>query len=177
MDGLRNGQVPSPAAARSTMDVSSTVAGFVHRYQSLSLHRDSLDNLIKVSLTPYFTNDVASPCLTLPFQDLIVYSESIESSLREENATLLSKLRDTELDLEDATRSRRDLQQQVQQLQVYREAVLQDNNYLKVAPPPESPGHCSSLLQNNNPYVIVLIDGDGLLVSWVLGLRSTSPFS
>jgi hypothetical protein len=62
-----------------------------------------------------------------------VYSESIESTLRAELATVLGKLRDTELDLEDATRSRRDLQQQVQQLEVYREAVLQDNNYLKVA--------------------------------------------
>lgn len=60
-----------------------------------------------------------------------MYSESIESTLRAESASLRSKLRDTELDLDDATRSRRELQQQVQQLEVYREAVVQDNNFLK----------------------------------------------
>jgi hypothetical protein len=56
---------------------------------------------------------------------------------------LLGRLRDTELDLEDATRSRRELQQQVQQLEVYREAVLQDNNYLKVTPLTLGLGNCS----------------------------------
>jgi hypothetical protein len=98
-------------------------------------------------------------------QDLIVYSESVDATLRAENAKLVSRLRDTELDLEDATKSRRDLQQQVQQLEIYREAVLQDVNYLKVAPLPENDGHCSLSLQNSNPYVVVLIDGDCLLVS------------
>ncbi|KAK4155035.1 hypothetical protein C8A00DRAFT_42269 [Chaetomidium leptoderma] len=128
----------------ASVDVNSSIAEFVHRYQNLSVHRDSQDDLIK---------------------DLIVYSESIESTLRAENASLLTKIRDTELDLEDATRSRRDLQQQVQQLGVYREAVLQDNNYLKVAaitaPRASTTAHIS--LQNSNPYVIVLIDGDCLL--------------
>ncbi|KAK4101927.1 hypothetical protein N658DRAFT_495868 [Parathielavia hyrcaniae] len=125
MDRLQDGQVASQPPA-APMDISSTIAEFVHRYQALSLHRDSLDNLIK---------------------DLIVYSESVESSLREENTNLLSKLREKELDLEDATRSRRDLQQQVQQLHVYRDAVLQDRHHLK----------------NSNPYVIALMDGDGLI--------------
>ncbi|KAG7285475.1 hypothetical protein NEMBOFW57_010103 [Staphylotrichum longicolle] len=124
MDGLRNGQRPSQTAA--LIDPSASIAEFVRRFRDLSVQRDSQESLIK---------------------DLIVYSESIESTLRAELANVLSKLRDTELDLEDATRSRRDLQQQVQQLEVYREAVLQDNNFLKVA----------------NPYVVVLIDGDCLL--------------
>jgi hypothetical protein len=47
MDGLRNGQITSPTTA--AMDVNTTIAEFVHRYQSLSAHRDSQDNLIKVS--------------------------------------------------------------------------------------------------------------------------------
>jgi hypothetical protein len=64
-----------------------------------------------------------------------MYSESIESSLRAESASLRSKLRDTELDLEDATRSRRELQQQVQQLERYHKVVIEDNNFLKVASP------------------------------------------
>ncbi|KAL2126941.1 hypothetical protein VTI74DRAFT_11585 [Chaetomium olivicolor] len=108
------------------MEINSEIAEFVHRYQGLSAHRDSQEALIK---------------------DLIVYSESLESSLRAENASLLSRLRDAELDLEDATKSRRELQQQLQHMEAYREVVLQDRNYLK----------------NSNPYVIVLVDGDGLL--------------
>ncbi len=67
-----------------------------------------------------------------------MYSESIESTLRADITGLRTQLRNTELDLEDATRSRRDLQQQVQQLEVYREAVVQDNNFLKVASPTRS---------------------------------------
>ena len=134
MDVLRNGQALSPATA--AMDVNNTIAEFVHRYQSLSVYRDTQDNLIKVH--------ILASCLTGPelhdltsSQDLIVYSESLDASLRAENAKLVSRLRDTELDLDDATKSRRDLQQQVQQLEVYREAVLQDVNYLKVTPLPE----------------------------------------
>lgn len=47
MDGLRNGQTPSSQPA-ALMDVNGTIAEFVHRFQSLSAHRDSHDNLIKV---------------------------------------------------------------------------------------------------------------------------------
>ena len=47
MDGLRNGQTPSSQTA-ALMDVNGTIAEFVHRFQSLSVHRDSHDNLIKV---------------------------------------------------------------------------------------------------------------------------------
>ena len=67
-------------------------------------------------------------------QDLILYAESVESRLRAENASLVNRIRDAELDLEDATRSRRELQQQIQQLEVYRVAVLQESDYLKVLP-------------------------------------------
>ncbi|KAK4122856.1 hypothetical protein N657DRAFT_656918 [Parathielavia appendiculata] len=116
------------AAIAAATDVSSTIAEFVHRYQSLSLHRDSQDSLVKVSTSS------STP-------------RSIESSLRGENENLLSRLRDIEPNLEDATRSRRDLQQQVQQLQVYRGAALQEHHHLK----------------NSNPYVTGLIDGDGLI--------------
>ncbi|KAK4133078.1 hypothetical protein BT67DRAFT_383101 [Trichocladium antarcticum] len=103
------------------MDAATNgLADFVHRYQSLAAHRDSQESLIK---------------------DLIVYLESIESSLRTENASLVGRVRDLELDLIDATRSRRELQQQLQQLEVHavqRETVIHDNQYLKT----------------NNPYVI-----------------------
>jgi hypothetical protein len=139
MDMLRNGQALSPTTA--AMDVNSTIAEFVHRYQSLSVHRDTQDNLRKVHIVASCMAESVVQHLTSS-QDLIVYSESVDATLRAENAKLVSRLRDTELDLEDATKSRRDLQQQVQQLEVYREAVLQDVNYLKVAPLPEDNGHC-----------------------------------
>lgn len=99
-----------------------------------------------------------------------MYSESTESKLRAENANLVGRIRDTELDLEDATRSRRELQQQVQQLEAYRNAVVQDNNFLKVAPLAGGVGHCSLFWQNSNPYIVALLDGDCLLV-WSLAPR------
>ncbi|KAK4237662.1 hypothetical protein C8A03DRAFT_15826 [Achaetomium macrosporum] len=137
MDGLLNGQAVSPTAA---LPLSSSMTDFVRRYQSLSAHRDSQEELIKPCCHHFI------PSLTFGPQDLIVYSETMESSLRAENTSLMSRLRDAELDLEDATRSRRELQQQIQQLEAYSEAVLQDRS-----------------LKNSNPYVTVLIDGDCLL--------------
>ncbi len=68
-----------------------------------------------------------------------MYSESIQSMLRAESASLRSKLRDTELDLEDATRSRRELQQQVQQMERCQLTIMEDNNFLKVASPSGCP--------------------------------------
>ena len=46
-------------------------------------------------------------------QDLLIYCERIEVGLRSENARLAKELQDTQLDLDDARRSRRDLQQQL----------------------------------------------------------------
>ncbi|KAK0634678.1 hypothetical protein B0T17DRAFT_586418 [Bombardia bombarda] len=108
------------------MAMSGGIMDFVQRFQNLQLRRDSSDDLIK---------------------DLLVYSEGVESGLREENHKLLTQLRDTQLDLADATKSRRDLQQELLQLEDRASTFLGENN----------------LLKNNNPYVIVLIDGDGLL--------------
>lgn len=68
-----------------------------------------------------------------PFlQDLLVYSESTESGLRADNAHLLQQIRDLELDLSADTRSRRDLQQQLQQLEARHQIIQQENNALKV---------------------------------------------
>ncbi len=43
----------------------------------------------------------------------MLYAESIENTLRNENTRLTKELTDAQLDLEDARRSRRDLQQQL----------------------------------------------------------------
>ncbi|KAK1765554.1 hypothetical protein QBC33DRAFT_579667 [Phialemonium atrogriseum] len=99
---------------------------FVQRFQAIQLHRDTSDELIK---------------------DLLIYSERTETSLRQENQRLHNELSDARLDIADATKSRRELQQQIQQLEKRIGAVSQDNQHLK----------------SHNPYVIVLIDGDGIL--------------
>jgi hypothetical protein len=76
----------------------------------------------------------------------LIYSERVESSLKQEVAHLQSQLHDANLDLADATKSRRDLQQQVHQVEARNTSISQNNQHLK----------------NTNSYVIVLIDGDGL---------------
>lgn len=47
----------------------------------------------------------------------MLYAEGIESTYREENIRLTQELNDAQLDLEDARRSRRDLQQQLNHAQ------------------------------------------------------------
>jgi hypothetical protein len=42
----------------------------------------------------------------------LIYCERVESGLRHENVRLVKELEDAQLDLDDARRSRRDLQQQ-----------------------------------------------------------------
>ncbi|KFX98838.1 hypothetical protein O988_04172, partial [Pseudogymnoascus sp. VKM F-3808] len=80
-------------------------------------------------------------------KDLLVYIDKLENDLRGENQRLLKELEDAHLDLDDARRSRREMQQQLtatsQQLGQYNT----DNESLK----------------NRNPYIIVLIDGDGTI--------------
>ncbi|KAK3683924.1 hypothetical protein B0T22DRAFT_501279 [Podospora appendiculata] len=108
------------------MAMGGNIMEFVQRFQTLQMHRDSYDELIK---------------------DLLVYSERIETGLRSENHSLATQLHDANLDLSDATKSRRDLQEQLHQLEAQTNSLSQENIHLK----------------NNNPYVVVLIDGDGLL--------------
>ncbi|KAK0626776.1 hypothetical protein B0T14DRAFT_534862 [Immersiella caudata] len=104
------------------------ILDFVQRFRALQMQTHSRDDLI---------------------QDLLVYAEGVESKLRTENQNLISQLRDAELDLTDATKSRRELQQQLQLSENQSNILLQENTHLK----------------NHNPYVLVLIDGDGLLFS------------
>lgn len=78
-------------------------------------------------------------------EDLIVYANSTGHDLRQENTTLQERLRDAQLDLEDATRSRRELQQQLTAANAKLSQYNMDNENLK----------------SRNPYVMVLIDGDG----------------
>ncbi|KAF9870504.1 c-x8-c-x5-c-x3-h zinc finger protein [Colletotrichum karsti] len=73
-------------------------------------------------------------------KDLLIYAKEVQKTYGEENQLLKQELRNAKLDLEHATISRREMQQTLSGLE-------SDNNYLK----------------HRNPYVVILIDGDGLL--------------
>ncbi|KAK4167418.1 hypothetical protein QBC43DRAFT_255852 [Cladorrhinum sp. PSN259] len=101
------------------------IVDFVQRFQALQGVRDSQEDLIR---------------------DLLVYAEGVQSALQAENMALVNKLQELQLDLEDATRSRRELQQHLQQMETHKSDIILENGRLK----------------DTNPYVVVLIDGDGL---------------
>ena len=65
-------------------------------------------------------------------QDLIVYANDIEGNLRLENNTLSQRLQDAELDLDDARRSRRELQHQLNAANQRLSQFNMDNENLKV---------------------------------------------
>ncbi|TPX07738.1 uncharacterized protein E0L32_010530 [Thyridium curvatum] len=99
---------------------------FAQRYQALTLVRDNSDDLIK---------------------DLLTHCHTATSTLRREKEQLQVQLQDAQLDLADATQSRREFQQKLRQAEARVGYVTQDIDYLK----------------QRNPYVAILIDGDGLL--------------
>ncbi|KAH9898675.1 hypothetical protein F4778DRAFT_742506 [Xylariomycetidae sp. FL2044] len=80
-------------------------------------------------------------------RDLMIYAQHVESTLGQEIETLRQQLRDKHLDFEDAVKSRREFQQRLADVETRMGYVSQDNDNLK----------------NKNPYVLVLIDGDGLI--------------
>jgi len=106
--------------------MAMAIMDFVQRFQTLQLQRDTGDELIK---------------------DLLIYCERVETGLRHENARLAKELEDAQLDLDDARRSRRDLQQQLNMVTQRMGQFNVDNENLK----------------NRNPYIMVLIDGDGMI--------------
>ncbi|KAI1178181.1 C-x8-C-x5-C-x3-H type zinc finger protein-like protein [Nemania sp. FL0916] len=83
-------------------------------------------------------------------KDLMIYAERIESTMRAENSRLVQQLREMSMDLEDATESRRQLQHRLQGLEDQTRIYSPDNDRQKVS-------------LNQRPYVLVLIDGDGLI--------------
>ncbi|KAI0137117.1 hypothetical protein BJ170DRAFT_44433 [Xylariales sp. AK1849] len=80
-------------------------------------------------------------------KDLMIHCEHVESILRQENQNLITQLRNANFDIEDAVRARRDLQLRIKDLENQLGSVSQDNDVIK----------------HRNPYVLVLIDGDGLI--------------
>ncbi|KAI1845419.1 hypothetical protein JX266_008514 [Neoarthrinium moseri] len=80
-------------------------------------------------------------------KDLMIFGERIESTYRQENQTLIQRLQNTQFDYEDSVNSRRELQARIKDLESQLSFLTQDN----------------TILQHRNPYVLVLIDGDGLI--------------
>jgi exonuclease VII small subunit len=62
----------------------------------------------------------------------MIYGEHVESTMRADNARLIQQLRDTAMDLEDATKTRRQLQHRLQDVEERMGLVLLDNDKLKV---------------------------------------------
>lgn len=105
----------------------------------------------------------------LSLQDLLLYCERIELDLHGENKKLSQELQNAKLDLSDATASRRELQQCLLQSEMDCNLLSQENDALKVSLMHNLAWllHCRILIwsQNRNPYVLLLVDGDGLIVS------------
>jgi len=111
------------------MSVTSDQSGSHHfreRFRELQLSQDSSSKIIT---------------------DLITYCERIESSFETETHRYSQQIEELRLDLVDATKSRRVLQQQARAFETDFGRLLQENENIK----------------NRNPYVAILIDGDGLI--------------
>jgi hypothetical protein len=81
-------------------------------------------------------------------QDVLIYCKAIESDSDKENQKLQARLNEVELDLKAATKTRRDLQKSLEEAELQVKWVMRQNDEIK----------------NTNSYVLILIDGDGLLV-------------
>ncbi|KAH8677279.1 C-x8-C-x5-C-x3-H type zinc finger protein-like protein [Xylariales sp. PMI_506] len=109
----------APLQVESIMD-------FVPQYREYQASRDRTEQFIK---------------------DLMIHCENVETTLRQENQALLSRMRNMEYDYKDSVSSQLELQLRIKALEEQLQGVSQDNNVLK----------------RRNPYVLILIDGDGLI--------------
>src|SRR4051794_19570965 len=115
------------------MAMGGGIMDFVQRFRTLQLQRHSSEELIQVHSfqSPSKCRRQSNASL-FPPQDLLVYTEGVESKLRTENQNLISQLHDAELDLAAATKSRRELQQQLHMAETQSTILLQENAHLKV---------------------------------------------
>ncbi|KAH8819215.1 C-x8-C-x5-C-x3-H type zinc finger protein-like protein [Xylogone sp. PMI_703] len=95
---------------------------FFDRYQALQMQRDTTNELIK---------------------DMFIFYDGI----RKDNARLSKELEDAHLDLDDARKSRRELQLQLNTVNQHITQVTTE---------------CESM-KNRNPYAVALLDGDGMI--------------
>ncbi len=76
------------------------------------------------------------PFLTTLFllQDVLLYCQGLERALQQETDRLSGELRNCQLDLADATGSRRDVQQKITKQEAELDAIYKENDLLKVHP-------------------------------------------
>ncbi|KKA30897.1 hypothetical protein TD95_004081 [Thielaviopsis punctulata] len=114
-----------------------TAPDIASRWQSLSTQWDEARSLI---------------------QDLMMYCSTVEGRLRAENDELRQQVETLNLDLSDAVAGRRNFQAELYRTQEKLHRVEKEN-----AAKAQSMMAVQAKIQNANPYVIALIDGDGLL--------------
>lgn len=92
----------------------------------------------------------------------MIYAEQTEINARSETVALTSQLRTLQYDHEDSVNSRRELQARIKDLESQLSFLSTDN----------------TALEYRNPYVLVLIDGNGLLVRQLgrLDIRAETEF-
>jgi hypothetical protein len=78
----------------------------------------------------------------------MIYAEHIENTARQDILALTAQLRNVQFDYEDSVNSRRELQSRIKDLESQLSFLSKDNTVLK----------------HRNPYVLVLIDGNNLIV-------------
>jgi hypothetical protein len=124
--------------------------GFIQRFRQLEAHKDLSNSLIR---------------------DILTYCDQLE----QRNAQLVQQQNDDKLELDDARRSRRELQrelglanQTIDRYNISYDLFRVGKRMMADAAHPTNP------LQNRNPYVMVLIDGDGMIVSVPCFVRSIS---
>ncbi|KAM3560577.1 hypothetical protein MY1884_002833 [Beauveria asiatica] len=86
-------------------------------------------------------------------EDILLYCQGFERALNQETGRLQGELRSCQIDLADANASRRELQQKLSHTESEMLSLYKENDTYKT----------------RNPYIVILIDGDGLLFqdAWI----------
>lgn len=142
---------------------------FVDRFQCLQTQRDHDEELIKVR--------IKSGCRVLGLyilmcssQDILMHYKDVEQDAQrltkelQNHKQLAQELQDTQLDLEDSNRSRRDLQQRLKATTQMLEQFKGECDQMRVCTTYIGLGNSANNWQNRNAYVMVLVDGDGMIV-------------
>ncbi|KAM3438325.1 hypothetical protein MY4824_003347 [Beauveria thailandica] len=129
------------------------IVAFVHRYNDLMHVRDSTDKLI---------------------EDILLYCQGLERALDQETGRLQGELRSCQIDLADANASRRELQQKLSHTESEMLSLYKENDTYKVGVAVVVTvtrywALTRAFAQTRNPYIVILIDGDGLLFqdAWI----------
>lgn len=119
------------------MSIQPGLQHYVDRYHEIQDRQLNTNKLIEVPalVQPCLPTKVGVQSelkLTPTQQDVLIYANDIEVNLRNENTNLAGRLQDAELDLDDARRSRRELQQQLKEANQRMAQFNMDNENLKV---------------------------------------------